>query len=123
MFNPGEILDFRRDISKWQKKKLLDKCSLLNGCHFNMKCVVIRMLDDEQCLVAPCTLKTRSSAPKYFDLALESGTHTVLVATQRFYAVDGKMFSLCEIVSSINRQDISLIYEKKRKIKNGIIFN
>ena len=79
------------------------------------------MIDDEQCLVAPCTIKTRSSAPKYFDLSLVADSRTILVATQKFYVVNGNLFSPCEIVSSINREDISLIYEKKEYHKEKAI--
>lgn len=106
MFKTGDLLEYAPYLTKNLRKRLSSTYPIFSRCHYNLRCVVLKMKDEQLCIVAPCTIKTASAAAKCFDLAIQGERQTILVCTEKTYIVNAKHFCLSSTSPLLEPQKI-----------------
>lgn len=116
-FVRGDLLDYRSNLPTNIKNKLNKKFPEFARCKNNVRCVFVKMVDEERCEVFPCTIKTKSQAASCFDTELLGERNNILVCSQKLYAVKASFFSLSNVYPLADPEDSVEYIFRKRKIE------
>lgn len=101
-FSTGDLLEYSSKLTTNTKNKLNRRFPEFARCKNQVRCIFVRMVDEERCEVIPCTIKTKSTAAICFDTELLGQKNNILVCIKKSYTIKVKYLSYNSVYHLIN---------------------